>query len=275
MNRIARRPVMAAAVCAALVLITGCNQLKARDQLNKGVEAFKTTHYEQAIDHFQQAVQLDPKLKTARLYLATAYAQQVIPNLQTPENMKNANLAIQNFQTVLNDDPNNVNALKGIASLYLNTQQFEKAKEYQHKVLAVNPNDAAAQYTIGVIDWTQAYKNAIPVRQSLGLHDNGDPIKDKKACADLAEKNGPLIQDGLDALNKATQLKSDYDDAMAYINLLYRRKADIECGDDDARKADLATADQWVQKALAARKANQEKAIRQSMKGTVTEQKSK
>lgn len=273
MNRIARRPVVAAIVCATLVLIAGCNQLKARDQLNKGVEAFKTTHYEQAVDHFQQAVQLDPTLTTARLYLATAYSQQVIPNLQTPENLKNANMAIQSFQYVLDKDAKNVNALKGIASLYLNTQQFEKAKEYQHKVLDVDPSDAAAEYTIGVIDWTQAYKNAIPVRQSLGLHDNGDPIKDKKACADLAEKNGPIIQDGIDALNKAMQLKPNYDEAMAYVNLLYRRKADIECGDDDARKADIATADQWVQKALAARKANEQKAIKQSMKGTVTEQK--
>jgi tetratricopeptide (TPR) repeat protein len=273
MNRIARRPVMAAIVCGTLVLIAGCNQLKARDQLNKGVEAFKTTHYDQAIDHFQQAVQLDPTLTTARLYLATAYSQQVIPNLQTPENLKNANMAIQNFQVVLDKDPTNVNALKGIASLYMNTQQFEKAKEYQHKVLAVDPNDAAAEYTIGVIDWTQAYKNAIPVLQSLGLHDNGDPIKDKKVCADLAEKNGPLVNDGMAHLMKAVQLKPNYDDAMAYINLMYRRKANLECGDDAARLADLAQAQSWVEKDMATRKANEQKAIRQSMKGTVTEQK--
>ena len=133
MNRIARLPVMAAVLCTALVLITGCNRLQARDHLNKGVEAFKTAHYEEAINHFQQAVQLDPSLPMARLYLATAYAQQVIPNLQTPENMKFANLAIQNFQYVLQKDPNDINALKGIASLYLNTQNFDKAKEYQDR----------------------------------------------------------------------------------------------------------------------------------------------
>ncbi len=268
MNRIARPPVIAAVLCSALVLLTGCNRLKARDQLNKGVEAFKTAHYDVAIAHFQQATQLDPTLPMARLYLATAYAQQVIPNLQSPENMKDANLAIQNFQVVLNEDPKNVNALKGIASLYLNTQQFDKAKEYQNKVLAVDPTDASAEYTIGVIDWTIAYKNAIPVRQSLGLHDNGDPIKDKKACAALAEKNGPVIQEGLDALNKAVQLRQNYDDAMAYINLLYRRKADTECGNDAARKADIATADEWVQKAMAARKANEAKS-NQAPKGVV------
>lgn len=269
MNRNVRGPVIAAVLCSALVLITGCNRLKARNQLNKGVEAFKTAHYDVAIGHFQQATDLDPGLPMARLYLATAYAQQVIPNLESPDNIKNANLAIQNFQMVLQRDPKNVNALKGIASLYFNTQQLDKAKDYQNKVLAVDPSDASAEYTIGVIDWTVAYKNAIPVRQSLGLQDNGDPIKDKKACAALADKNGPIIQEGLDALNKAVQLRPNYDDAMAYINLLYRRKADIECGDDDARKADIAEANQWVQKAMAARKANTEKQNKQGPSGVI------
>lgn len=263
MKQTVRRPVMAAVLCTALTLVTGCNRLKARDQLNKGVEAFKTAHYEEAVNHFQQATQLDPSLPMARLYLATAYSQQVVPNLQSPDNLKNAQLAIQNFQIVLDKDPSNINALKGIAALYLNIQNFDKAKEYQNKVLAADPNDASAHYTIGVIDWTLAYKNAIPVRQGLGMQDNGDPIKDKKACADLAQKNGPLIQEGMDALNKAIQLKPDYDDAMAYMNLLYRRKADIECGDEAARKADLAQADDWVHKAMDARKANEAKAAQQ------------
>ena len=270
MNRNVRRPVLAAVLCSALVLITGCNRLKARDQLNKGVEAFKTAHYDAAIGHFQQATELDPSLPMARLYLATAYAQQVVPNLQSPDNMKNANLAIQNFQVVLHDDPNNVNALKGIASLYFNAQQLDKAKDYQNKVLAVDPTDASADYTIGVINWTVAYKNAIPVRESFGLKDDGTPIKDKKACAALAEKNGPLIQEGMDHLMKAVQLRPNYDDAMAYINLMYRRKAnDTECGDPQAAQADIAEANNWVQKDLAARKANEIKANQQTPKGIV------
>jgi tetratricopeptide (TPR) repeat protein len=269
MNRIVRLPVMAALLCTVLFLTTGCSRLKARDQLNKGVEAFKTARYEEAINHFQQAVALDPTLPMARLYLATAYSQQVIPNLQTPDNLKNAQLAIQNFQMVLSKEPNNINALKGIAALYLNIQNFDQAKAFQNKVIAADPNDAAAYYTIGVIDWTLAYKNALPVRQGFGMHDNGDPIKDQKACQALAEKNAPLIQEGLDALTKATQIKENYDDAMAYINLLYRRKAENECGNDEARKADIATADDWVQKAMAARKANQIKANQNAPKGIV------
>jgi len=34
----------------------------------------------------------------------------------------------------------------------------------------------------------------------------------------------PSIQEGIDSLNKAIQLRPDYDDAMAYLNLMYRRE---------------------------------------------------
>ena len=41
----------------------------------------------------------------------------------------------------------------------------------------------------------------------------------------LREKNAPVIQDGIASLHKALHLRPDYDDAMAYLNLLYREKA--------------------------------------------------
>ncbi|PYV29195.1 MAG: hypothetical protein DMG22_23625 [Acidobacteria bacterium] len=72
----------ASAFMALVVLavgLSGCNKLKARDQLNKGVVAFKNAQYDTAIEHFKQAKELDPGLMNARLYLATAYASQYIP----------------------------------------------------------------------------------------------------------------------------------------------------------------------------------------------------
>src|ERR1700761_1272426 len=94
MNRIARLPVLAAATILMVVSATGCKRLEARDQLNKGVQAYKQAKYEEAIDHFQRAVNLDPTYPMTRLYLATAYAQQVVPGLDSPDNLKNADLAI-------------------------------------------------------------------------------------------------------------------------------------------------------------------------------------
>ena len=72
----------AVASLSMLLATTGCNKLKARDQLNKGVQAYKNARYEEAIDHFQTAVNLDPSLTMTHMYLATAYAQQVVPQLR-------------------------------------------------------------------------------------------------------------------------------------------------------------------------------------------------
>jgi len=75
MNRPARFTALAVALAGMVVYMSGCQQLEARDQLNKGVEAYKSAHYEEAIDHFQRATQLDPNLPMAKTYLATALAR--------------------------------------------------------------------------------------------------------------------------------------------------------------------------------------------------------
>lgn len=261
MNRIARFPVLAAAFLAMLTMVTGCSRLKARDQLNKGVASYKNARYEEAIGHFQNAVSLDPTLPMAKLYLATAYAQQVVPDLKTPENLKNANLAIQGFQDVLAKDPKDISSLKGIAGLYFQIDEFDKAKEWQQKVLAVDPQDAEAAYTIGVIDWGVAHKNQVQALSSVNMQDAGDgnPKMPKDACKKLAEQNTQLVTEGMQYLQKALDIRPNYDDAMSYMNLMYRQKANLECGNEQARKEDVDQALDWSHKSMGTRKANEEK----------------
>ena len=117
-------------------------------------------------------------------------------------------------------------------------------------------------YSIAVIDWTQAYQPRLEARAKLGLKPTDTTI-DKKTCAELKkaiDSNQAVVEDGIAKLNKAIELRPDYDDAMAYLNLMYRERADLECDNPDARKADLKTADDWVDKTLATKKAKAEKA---------------
>ncbi len=249
-------------VAAAMVLLasTGCDKLKARDQLNKGVQAYKNNKYEQAIDHFQQAVSLDPSLINARLYLATAYAQQYIPGADTPDNNRMGEQAIDQYKQVLDKDPKNINSIKGIAYLYLQMKKFDLAKEFYKKASAADPNDPEPYYSVAVIDWTETYQPRQEERAKLGMKpDDSLPAKDKKVCEQVREKNTANVQEGIDNLNKALQLRPDYDDAMAYMNLMYRERADIQCDDPAARASDLKTADEWVDKTMATKKAKAEK----------------
>ena len=255
-----------AVVALALSSSVGCSKLRARDQLNKGVSAYKNAHYEEAINHFQQAVELDPNLLNARMYLATAYAQQYIPAVDSPDNVRMAQQAIEQYQKVLDSNPareQKVNSAKGIAYLYLNMKKFDEAKKYYRMASDVDPNDPEPYYSVGVIDWTASYQPRMEERAKLGMkpEENLNPKnKDqKKVCEELKQKNMPAISEGIDSLNKAIQLRPDYDDAMAYMNLMYREKADVECDDLAARAEDLKTADSWVDKTLATKKAKAEK----------------
>jgi tetratricopeptide (TPR) repeat protein len=260
MKRIARISVSAAALLV-LASTVGCAKLKARDQLVKGVQSFKAGHFEDAVDHFQNSINLDPDYDIARLDLAAAYSSQVVPNLDTPDNLKVAHQALDQFNIVLSKNPHDIIALRQIASIHRNIKLLDEARSDEQKVIAEDPNDDAAYYTIGVIDWSQAYKNATTTLAANNLVDDGlgNAKKSKDVCTKLQQQNGQLVASAEQNLNKAIEINPTYSDAMDYLNLTYRRKAELECDDDNARKADLAKADDWVVKATGARKANEKK----------------
>jgi tetratricopeptide (TPR) repeat protein len=259
-------------VLAGMVFsMSGCRQLEARDQLNKGVDAYKSAQYEAAIDHFQRATQLDPTLAMAKTYLATALAQNVVPGLDTPNNIKTAQRAITIFQQVLAKNPSDVNSIKQIAGIYYNIasrsnptewqQNLDNAKEWQKKVLALDPKDPDAAYTIGVIDWTEAHQKLLDLLQPAGLNDNGEgnTKAPKKIMEQVKEQTAPLVEEGMKYLQQALANRPNYDDAMAYLNLMYRSQADVDFGDAKAVKADLAEADKWRTDSRNTRKENEAK----------------
>ena len=164
-----------------------------------------------------------------------------------------AEQAIEQYKHVLDMNAareQKVNAAKGVASLYYNMKRFDEAKKYNHMVSDLDPNDPDPYYSIGVIDWAVCYPPRMEERAKLGMKPDEElnpKNKDqKKVCEDLKVKNGPAIQEGIDSLAKAIQIRPDYDDAMAYLNLMYRERADVECDDLNARQEDLKTADHWV-----------------------------
>src|ERR1700693_2264618 len=109
--RIARRGLSLAMLAVVVAAGSGCNKLKARDLLNKGVAAFKNGQYDASVEDFKQAKDLDPSLLNARLYLATAYATEYIPGAPSDENIRLGEQAIAEFQDVLRTDPGNLSAI--------------------------------------------------------------------------------------------------------------------------------------------------------------------
>src|SRR5258705_10301768 len=143
-------------VCA--VGLSGCDKLKARDLLNKGVGACKNGQYDAAVEDFKQAKDLDPSLLNARLYLATAYASQDIPGAPSEQNKNIGRQAIQEFKDILSTNSDNLSAIDGIGSILFqiagtpyDPKLFEESKTYHQKHISLKPEDPEPYYLIGVL----------------------------------------------------------------------------------------------------------------------------
>ena len=236
------------AVLATLFGAAGCSKLKARDLLNKGVAAFKNGQYDASIEDFKQAKDLDPTLLNARLYLATAYATEYIPGAPSDDNVKVGQQAVSEFQDVLTVDAGNLSALDGIGSMLYNMagtpftpEKFEESKKYHQKHIDLKPDDPEPYYWVGVIDWTLAYRGNAEARQAYNIQNQKKQVKEadplpEKIRDDYTKQYGTLVDEGLKMLQKATDLRPDYADAMAYQSLLLRQKADMS---DSATRASL------------------------------------
>ncbi|MBI1789306.1 MAG: tetratricopeptide repeat protein [Acidobacteria bacterium] len=250
---------------AALALASsGCEKLKARDNLNRGVAAFKGAKYADAERYFLKAVELDPTYVTSHLYLATAYVNQYIPGADSPENNRMADNAFKAFNRVLEMEPTNIVATASIASLYFQKKEFDKAVEWNKKLIAIDPNNKDAYYTLGVIAWTKWLVPDREARNKMGMKpEDPGPLKDKKAREELKAQYLPILNDGIENMKKSLEIDKDYDEAMAYMNLLIRYRADLMDTADDYKK-ESEIADNWVQKALATKKVKAEKAALKS-----------
>jgi Tfp pilus assembly protein PilF len=258
-----------AASAALALLATGCQQLRSRNEINMGVGAFKNAQYPEAVEHFKKAVEYDPGFTTARLYLATAYYQQYIPGAESPENEQMAKAAFDQFNKVLETDPKNNVALASIASLFLNEKKWDEAEQWYNKELAIDPKNADAYYSLGFIAWSKWYPAYGAARAALGMkQEDPGPIKDKKVKAELKEKFGPVIEGGINNLNKALEVNPEYDDAMAYLNLLIRERADLTDNKEEYDQQ-IKIANGWVDKALATKKAKEEKKAKQGQAGGI------
>jgi len=232
-------------------MASGCDfydKLKARDRLNKGVTAYTNKDYAKAEAFFQEAIEYDPELLHAWLYLATTYRVQV-PPIKTPDGEKMALKAIAAFEDVLAKDPKNENAMASIAGLYVSPlEDRDKAREWQRKRMELDPTNPEPLYYTATLDWQEVYE------KTGQTGENVENLKDEEKTQLMAK-----VDEGIQALNQALEMKSDYTDAMQYLNLLYREKAKLT-SDAEEKKKWLREADSLALKALAIKRKLEEEA---------------
>lgn len=235
-------------------------RVQARDALNRGVEAFKNGQTDEAIQLLEHAKGLDPRLLNARLYLGMALAAEYIPGVPAAENRQRAERAVAELKGALLMDPQNLAAIDAIGSLLfqmagtppVNRDLFEESKAFHERHIQIKPEDPEPYYWIGVINWTIAFRANRELRARYNETAGSEQLADADPLppylqVQFAEEWSETIDEGITNLKKALALRADYDDAMAYLNLLYRCKADA-VGADFEREELNKMADDLIDK---------------------------
>ena len=284
------RRLLALVVVSSLLAVTGCDSLKARVLLVKGHKAYKAQQYEEAIGYYKQILQIKPEDPQVNYMVAISNLALYHPGSSHPKDKQFSEESLKYFEKCLRlpapkakgidekswteklekyylsllaaagmDDkavafleakraknPQDPNIWSELATYYVK-RDFNKALDAWEKVATLAPKVKENWYTVGVACWERSYKGGAAVSDS---------------------ERQQLITKGMAALDKAVALDNNYFEAMAYVNLMHREQAKVYANQKNkaGEEREVAEADRWVKKALAARQFKQEQEKQQAAK---------
>ena len=174
----------------------------------------------QAVSIIEEMIKIDPTDVANYFVLSKMY-----------EDAGNYEVAEQYLLKAKEMRPNDADTYLQLAGFYNRQGEFEKTMQALDERAQKEPNNPEAFYTIATYYWDKAYRD-------LRLK---DPEKLK------------YIDLGLQAADKALQLKPDYAEALTYKNLLLRSKA-LVIKDPAQQQALIKEADQLRDRAIDLRK---------------------
>ncbi len=263
-----QRATFSAVLILAILGLAGCDKLKSKQQIKKGNEFFKAGQYEPALASYQEALRLDPSETKIYMNIGLAYMGQYQPGSKHPRDLEIAQKAIDYLEKFIQAYPQDKKAQKArefLVSMYLATDRFDNAIRFYQEMLKTNPKDSKAMSSIAQMYFKKGdFDTAVIwLKKRLEVEGNNPEVYyligvqawDRSYnFPDLApEARAKIVEEGMQALNKAVEIKPEYFEAITYINLLYREKAKMET--DSARKKEFTeTADRYLQQALELRK---------------------
>jgi beta-lactamase regulating signal transducer with metallopeptidase domain len=237
----------ALAVCVAVgsgLAIPAWAQSPAQQEMRAAAEAHNSGRFNEAVSRFEKAVALEPANLNARLFLGNTYLQHKQPDK-----------AGEQYREVLRRDPKNATAVFAIVSLN-GAKRRDESRELLLNVVKDDPKNKEAYYSLGVLAWANAFPIIVKANGGAGP-EMYRQIEDPAARSRARTEALPSIEEGFRTLQIALALDPGWSDPMAYLNLVARLKAAVV--DSPAESTALiAQADDWVARALQAKKARPE-----------------
>ncbi len=221
-----RISICAVPVLAASLLVA--NET-AQNHLKLGINAMNNGDHKAAIEHFEQAVGVDPDFPNAKLHLANAYVKNSSSTTTNPEDRERLVKAAEEiYQDLLIRDPGHSLAAWNMAVLALKKQDLKGAEQRCSEIIRGDPTSADAYYAMGVIQFVKAHQGRMEARRAAGIGPaDPAPIATQTVRDDFRQTYASVADEGLAMFDNSLAIDPNREDAMAYKNLLYRVKADM------------------------------------------------
>lgn len=244
-----------AALTLSLLLLTGCQKVQARMEIREGNDAYQKEDYKSALTHYTEARRIDGK-SFPDLDRMIGYSRigMYVPEDTSPANEQIADAAVAELRNYLRKRPDDTIAREALINLYLNANRTTDAINFFREYLQKNPADVSAVRSVAQLYAKQGnFNEALNWYEKITLLDSKNPEAfyifgvvcyekvAKNPPADMAERLA-IIEKGKAALQRSIQLRPEYFESMAYLNLMFRQQALVET-DPVKQQALIAQAD--------------------------------
>lgn len=250
---------------AALILSLssmGCvEKIRARMEIKQANEAYEKEDYSTALQHYTAARTVDGTFPDLDRMIGYSQIGLYVPDDKSPANEQHADAAITELNNYLKKRPDDRIARDALINMYLNANRTSQAIQYFKDYLTTHPADLEAVKSIATLLAKQGdFNGALEWYRKITFLDAKNPESFYifgVVCYEKVAKNPPpdtasklsIIEQGKQALQHSIDMKPDYFESMAYLNLLYRQQATIET-DPAKQQALVAQADQIRNKAV-------------------------
>jgi tetratricopeptide (TPR) repeat protein len=228
------------ALSLSLLTLGGCNKVQARMEIRDANDAYQREEWATALQHYKKAQELDNTFPELDRMIGYSLIGMYVPEDKSPANVKNADGAVVKLRQYLAHKPEDRIAREALINLYLNADRITDAINYFRDWLKTHPNDLDAVRSVATLYAKQGdFNESLAWYAKITVLDNKNPeafYTYGVVCYEKVAKNPPadinerlaIIEKGKSALQRAIQLKSDYFEAMVYYSLLFRQQAPLE-----------------------------------------------
>lgn len=155
----------------------------------------------------------------------------------------------QNVALILNLASHKLERASGITNEDNRAAQLDEVQVLYLKANSLEPRNVEALYRLGVVSWMKVFPAVVAARRHTAMDpETPGPIRNRSERAVLNAKYRADLNYAIATLEQAVAIDPSRNDAMAYLHMAYRARADFK----DTRSEwdeDQGTADSWREKA--------------------------